>query len=48
MGQESSSPIDDSIPPKRLKSRNLDAIAEYIKNGHAKKIVVMVQLLQVL
>ncbi|MCJ1263222.1 Sir2 histone deacetylase Hst2 [Lobaria immixta] len=41
MGQESSTPIDENTPPHTLKQRNLDAVATYIKDGHAKKIVVM-------
>ena len=42
MGQESSTPIDDNIPSHTLKQRTLEAVAEYIKDGHAKKIVVLV------
>ena len=42
MGQESSSLVDESIPPQTLKDRTLGSIAEFIRDGHAKNIVVMV------
>lgn len=42
MGQEESSPIDETVPPTVLASRNLDGIAEYVRAGQAKKITVMV------
>lgn len=41
MGQEQSSPIDDRTPPQTLKERSVDSVAKYIKEGRAKKIVVM-------
>ena len=41
MGQESSSPIDESVPPRTLTGRTLEALAEYIKSGKAEQIVVM-------
>lgn len=41
MGQESSTPIDESVPPDTLRSRTVESVAEYIRNGTAKKIVVM-------
>lgn len=41
MGNEASTPIDESIPPQTLSSRSLDAAAEYIKSGKVKKIVVL-------
>lgn len=41
MGQEGSSPIDESVPPKTLASRTLAALAEYINSGDAQRIVVM-------
>ena len=44
MGQEQSSPIDDSRPSRTLRERSVDAVAQYIKDGRAKKIVVMVSL----
>lgn len=42
MGQDSSTPIDESTPPDTLQSRTLDGIAKYINDGKAKRIVVMV------
>lgn len=42
MGQEESSPIDESVPPTVLTSRNLDGLAEYIRAGKARSITVMV------
>ena len=42
MGQETSSPIDESVSPESLESRTLEAVAKYIKDGRAKRIVVMV------
>ena len=44
MGQEQSSPVDDSTPSRTLRERSVDAVAEYIKDGRAKKIVVLVSL----
>ncbi|SMQ52072.1 unnamed protein product [Zymoseptoria tritici ST99CH_3D7] len=41
MGNEGSSPIDESIPPSTLSGRTIDALASYIKSGHCKKVVVM-------
>ncbi|KXS94307.1 hypothetical protein AC578_6789 [Pseudocercospora eumusae] len=41
MGNEESSPIADSIPPITLAGRSLEAVAEYIKSGQCKDIVVM-------
>jgi NAD-dependent histone deacetylase SIR2 len=41
MGNEGSSPIDESTPPTTLSGRTLDALASYIKSGKVKKIVVM-------
>ncbi|KAL8873642.1 MAG: hypothetical protein Q9174_000920 [Haloplaca sp. 1 TL-2023] len=41
MGQESSTPVDEDTPPQTLYARTLDAVASYIKEGRAKKIVVM-------
>ena len=42
MGQEESSPVYDSVPPTVLTTRNLDGIAEYIRDGKARTIAVMV------
>lgn len=44
MGQEQSSPIDDSTPSVTLENRSLDALAKYIKDGRAKRIVTMVRI----
>lgn len=41
MGNEESTPIDESVPPVRLTSRTINAVADYIKSGAADKIVVM-------
>ena len=41
MGQEGSTPVDESVPPVTLPSRTLDGLAEYIKSGKCRKIVVM-------
>ena len=43
MGNESSVPVEDHVPPTTLESRTLDALAKYIKEGRAKSIVVMVR-----
>ncbi len=45
MGQESSTPIDETTPPQTLNDRSIEAVASYIKEGRAKKIVLMVSLL---
>ncbi len=45
MGQESSTPVDESTPPQTLNVRSIEGIASYIKEGRAKKIVLMVSLL---
>ncbi|CCF38761.1 Sir2 family protein [Colletotrichum higginsianum] len=41
MGNEESTMLDDSVQPKTLQARTLDAIADYIKSGQVKKIAVM-------
>lgn len=41
MGNESSSMVDESIEPNTLSSRSLKGLAEYIKSGKCKRIVVM-------
>ncbi|KAJ3483319.1 hypothetical protein NLG97_g7335 [Lecanicillium saksenae] len=41
MGQEESSMIDESTPPKTLSERSIAAIADYIKSGNVKRIAVM-------
>ena len=42
MGQESSTPVDEHTPPESLEARTVEAVAKFIKDGKAKKIVVMV------
>ncbi|KAI0162299.1 DHS-like NAD/FAD-binding domain-containing protein [Xylariaceae sp. FL1272] len=41
MGQESSTPVSDDTPPDTLSERSLKAVAELIKSGDAKQVVVM-------
>ncbi|USW56103.1 Putative Sirtuin family, DHS-like NAD/FAD-binding domain superfamily [Septoria linicola] len=41
MGNEESTPIDESTPPQTLAGRTLDALAEYIKSGKCKDVVIM-------
>ena len=41
MGQEESLPLDESIPPKTLSGRTVEALAEYITSGKCNKVVVM-------
>lgn len=41
MGNESSTPVDESIPPTTLIARNMDGVARYIKERDCKRIVVM-------
>ncbi|KAI9732788.1 MAG: Sir2 histone deacetylase Hst2 [Cirrosporium novae-zelandiae] len=41
MGQEESTPIDESVPPQTLEARTIEAVAKYIKEGRARKIVTM-------
>lgn len=43
MGQEQSSPVDENIPSQTLKDRSIDSVAQHIKDGSAKNIVVMVR-----
>lgn len=42
MGQDESRVVDPDAPPQTLKARTLDALAQYIADGRARKIVVMV------
>ncbi|KAA8626839.1 NAD-dependent deacetylase sirtuin-2 [Pyrenophora tritici-repentis] len=42
MGQEESRVIEADAPPRTLQERTLEALAQYIKDGRAQKIVVMV------
>jgi len=41
MGNENSRLIDDSVPPQTLRERSLSAVADLIKDGQVKRIVVM-------
>ncbi|KAM3533672.1 hypothetical protein MY4038_003108 [Beauveria bassiana] len=41
MGQEESRMVDESTPPQTLSERSITAVADYIKNGDVKRIVVM-------
>ncbi|ETN39924.1 uncharacterized protein HMPREF1541_06151 [Cyphellophora europaea CBS 101466] len=41
MGNESSTPVDESIPPTTLIARSIDGVARYIKEKDCKRIVVM-------
>ncbi|KAG4218789.1 hypothetical protein PC116_g32731 [Phytophthora cactorum] len=41
MGQETSHLIDPDTPPETLSERSLRAVAQFIKDGRAKRIVVM-------
>lgn len=34
--------VDENTPCQTLDSRSIDGVAKFIKDGHAKKIVVMV------
>jgi hypothetical protein len=42
MGNEESRIVDADTPPQTLKARTVEALAQYIKDGRAKQIVVMV------
>ena len=42
MGNEESRVVDANTPTQTLKARSLEALAEYIKDGRAQQIVVMV------
>ncbi|KAL8954030.1 MAG: hypothetical protein Q9222_000152 [Ikaeria aurantiellina] len=41
MGQESSMLVDESTPPRSLADRTVESVASYIKEGRAKRIVLM-------
>lgn len=41
MGNESSTPVDESVPPNTLKMRTIDGVADYIKKHNVKNVVVM-------
>lgn len=42
MGNEESTLVDDSTRPTVLEARNIEAVAKYIKERNARRIVVMV------
>jgi NAD-dependent histone deacetylase SIR2 len=42
MGNEESRVVDPDTPTQTLRERSVEALAEYIKDGRAKQIVVMV------
>lgn len=42
MGNESSTPVDEAVPPATLYARNIEAVAKYIEERDVKNIVVMV------
>ncbi|KAI0120701.1 NAD-dependent deacetylase sirtuin-2 [Xylariales sp. AK1849] len=41
MGNENSTPVADSTPPQTLEARTLSAVANFIQDGRAKRVVVM-------
>jgi len=41
MGQESSTPIGDDVPPETLSARTLEGVAELINSGGTRRIVVL-------
>jgi len=41
MGNESSVPVEEDVPPCTLKARTLEAVAEYIKERNVQRVVVM-------
>lgn len=41
MGQEESTMVDESVVPVTLTERSLSAVADYIKSGKVKRVVVM-------
>ena len=43
MGNESSVPVEDDVPPATLRERTLEAAADYIKEKNVRRIVVMVR-----
>jgi len=45
MGNESSTPVDEAVPPTTLYARNIEAVAKYIEERDIKNIVVMVRLI---
>lgn len=45
MGNESSTPVEEAVPPTTLYARNIEAVAKYIEERDVKNIVVMVRLI---
>lgn len=43
MGNESSVPVEDDVPPATLRERTLEAVADYVKEKNVRRIVVMVR-----
>lgn len=43
MGNEASTPVDDSVRPATLKRRDLESVASYILKKNARRIVVLVR-----
>lgn len=41
MGQEVSNQVDDSTPPQTLNDRSLEAVAQLILDGKARRIVAL-------
>ena len=41
MGNESSTPVDESVPPITLSARTIDAVADYVKKNNVRNVVVM-------
>ena len=41
MGNESSVPVEDNVPPATLESRTVEGLAKYVKDRDVKRIVVM-------
>ncbi len=41
MGQEQSGMVGEDVPPKTLRERSLEAVAELIRSGKARRIVVL-------
>jgi len=42
MGNEASTPVDESQPPQTLEFRTIESVAKYIKEKDVQRIVVMV------
>lgn len=42
MGNEESTMVDESTPPRSLESRNIEGLAKYISQKNVRRIVVMV------